>query len=151
MRDQRGASLIVLVLILAIVGLTVWFVVNRIAASSVERLADIGVPLDETDQQVTMADMKVIGDAIRLMQADTGSPPTTLIDLQVKGYLQRVPTTDGWGNAWAYSTGRSSFELHSLGSDGRVGPAPPQPWTGGSHACDLIMVNGQFTQAPSGS
>ena len=29
------------------------------------------------------------------------------------------------------------------------GPPPPEPWTHGSHACDLVMTNGQFTQAPS--
>ena len=148
MRNQRGASLIVLVLVLAIVGLTVWLVVSY-TSNSLDALAGAGAPLDDTNRQRTLADMKVIGDAIRLMQADSGDLPTSLAGLVAGGYLVTVPTTDGWGNALVYMTSSSGFELHSLGSDGRAGPAPPQPWTSGSHACDLIMTNGQFTQAPS--
>jgi hypothetical protein len=84
------------------------------------------------------------------MQTDTGKLPLALSDLTAGGYLASVPAVDGWGNAWVYSNEGSSFSLRSLGSDGRAGPAAPDSWTRGSYACDLILTNGQFTQAPGG-
>jgi hypothetical protein len=93
--------------------------------------------------------MKAIGDALRLMQADTGSYPAMLSALQDAGRLAVAPTADAWGNAWSYETTDTGFELRSLGADGRPGPPPPDPWSGGSYACDLVMVNGVFTQAPA--
>jgi type II secretory pathway pseudopilin PulG len=149
MRNERGASLIVLLLVLAIVGLSAWLVLSRYVGGSVDALAGAGMPLDETRQQRTITDMRTIGQAIALMRADSGAYPANLADLEASGFLARVPAVDGWGNAWSYTAGPNGFTLVSLGEDGRAGPAPPQPWTGGSHACDLVMTNGQFTQAPS--
>jgi hypothetical protein len=148
MRNERGASLIALLLALVIVGGTAWLVIGRYIDSSVGALADSGMPLDETRRQRTITDMRVIGQALTLMQADGGAYPANLAELEAGGFLVRVPAVDGWGNAWSYTTGPNGFTLVSLGEDGRDGPPPPQPWTTGSHACDLIMTNGQFTQIP---
>ena len=151
MRKEHGASLIVVLLALAIAGLATWLVISRFAEDSVGLLADSGAPLDETKRTRTLADMQAIGRAIDTMRADKGSYPANFAELEAAGYLQVVPPTDGWGNAWVYTTGAASgFTLTSLGSDGAAGPTPPQPWTGGSYPCDLVMKNGQIIQAPAG-
>lgn len=151
MPNQRGASLIVVLLALAIAGLALWLVISRFAEDSVGLLAESGAPLDETNRTRTLADMQAIGGANAVMRADTGRYAANLAALQERGYLERVPMNDGWGTAWVYVTGRSgsAFVLTSMGSDGAAGPAPPDPWVGGSYACDLIMENGQLTQAPT--
>ena len=149
MRNERGTSLIAIVLGLVILGLSAGLVISRYANSSVDALAGSGAPLDETRRQRTITDMRAIGQAIALMRADRGAYPENLAELETAGFFVRVPAVDGWGNAWSYSTGPNGFTLVSLGEDGRAGPPPPQPWTGGSHACDLVMTNGQFTQAPT--
>jgi len=151
MRKERGASLIALLLVLAIAGLVMWLVISRFAEDSVELFGESGAPLDETKRTRTLADMQAIGRAIDLMRADKGSYPANLAELEAEGYLVIVPPNDGWGNAWTYTTGSASgFTLVSLGSDAAAGPMPPQPWTTGSYACDLVMKNGQMTQAPAG-
>lgn len=149
MRSEDGVSLIALLIVLVVLAVGLYVLISRTAENSVGALAGAGAPLDETKRQRTLADMRAIGDAIRLMQADTGRPPANLAALEAGGYLETVPAADGWGNAFTYTTGPDGFELRSLGSDGRAGPPPPQPWTGGSYACDLIMANGQLTQAPA--
>ena len=149
MRNERGVALIVILLALAIVGLVAWLVISRYAENTVELLADSGAPLDETKRTRTLADMQAIGRALGLMQADKGSYPASIVELEAAGYLEIIPSNDGWGNAWVYSTGASGFTLTSLGSDGATGPAPPEPWTRGAYPCDLIMENGQIVQAPA--
>lgn len=149
MRNERGTSLISIVLGLVILGIGGGVVLSRYANDSVDALAGAGMPLDETRRQRTITDMRTLGQAIALMQADRGAYPATLAELETAGYFVRVPTVDGWGNAFAYSTGPNGFTLVSLGEDGRAGPPPPQPWTNGSHACDLVMTNGVFTQVPA--
>lgn len=148
MRDERGASLIALLLALVIAFLALWLIISKTAENSVGALAGAGAPLDETKRQRTIADMQAIGRANALMRADTGSYAGSLDDLEAGGYLVKVPAIDGWGNPWIYTSGNGSFTLTSLGADGDAGPVPPTPWTGGSHACDLTMTNGQLVQAP---
>ncbi len=149
MRDERGASLIALLLALVIVALALWLIISRTADIRIDALAGAGAPLDETKRQRTIADMQAIGRANALMRADTGSYAGSLADLEDGGYLEKVPAADGWGNGFVYVMGSGSFELTSLGADGAAGPTPPSPWTGGSHVCDLIMLNGQIVQAPA--
>lgn len=148
MGNERGTSLIGIVLGLVILGLGAGLVISRYVNDSVDALAGAGMPLDETRRQRTITDMRTIGQAIAFMQADRGAYPANLAELETAGFFVSLPAVDGWGNAWDYSTGPNGFTLVSLGEDGRAGPPPPQPWTSGSHACDLVMSNGVFTQAP---
>jgi hypothetical protein len=136
--------------VLALLAVGLYLIISRTAQDSVDALAGAGAPLDETRRQRTLADMRAIRDAIRLMQADTGAPPSSFAALEAGGYLASVPANDGWGNPFVYVAGRTEYEITSLGSDGRAGPAAPQPWISGSYACDLVLHNGEFTQAPSG-
>ena len=148
---QRGAALIGLLLALVISGFLAWYVLNTYLGSSAEPSgAEIGLssPMDHTSQQRTISDMQAIGRAITMAFADTGEYPANLAKLQERGYFVRVPAADAWGGAWTYTTGRDGYQLVSLGADGRAGPAPPSPWTSGSYESDLILKNGQLTQAP---
>jgi hypothetical protein len=152
MLDERGIGLIAVLIALGIAGVALWLTITYMAADGVDLLAESGAPLDETNRTRTLADMQVIGRANEAMRADTGRYAATLAALEEGGYLERVPTTDGWGSPWTYLTGRSGtvFELVSLGADRAHGPPPPDPWIDGSYACDLTMENGQLTQAPTG-
>ncbi len=95
-----------------------------------------------------MADMRNMATANGRMRIDTGRYAQSLSQLAENGYLQVVPPTDGWGNAWVYSTGGDTYTITSLGSDGARGPAPPPDWVGEPDDPDIILTNGQFTQAP---
>ncbi len=149
MPNERGASLIVLLLAFVILGLGLWLLISRTAENRVDAFAAAGVPLDETRRQRTLADMRAIGQANELMRADTGSYAATLAGLEAGQYLASVPSTDAWGNPWVYARENGGFRLTSLGADGMPGPSPPLPWTMGAYACDLIMRSGQMVQAPA--
>jgi hypothetical protein len=151
--QERGASLIVLVIGLLIVGLVAWIVLSRLQQSrDLPGSEELGAaaPMAQAGQQRTITDMRAIGRAISFLQVDTGTYPRELAELERGGYMTVVPTTDGWGHAWAYEATEDAYTLTSLGADGRPGPPPPSPWTSGAYDCDLVMVNGQITQGPSG-
>ncbi len=149
--DARGSSLIGILIVLVIGGFISWYAMTTYLDSAADSsLPGAGAPLDETKRQTTMADMQTIGRTIQLMQADTGSTPARLAELQEGGYLVRVPVRDGWGTAWVYTMGRDGFTLTSLGADGLAGPAPPVDWTSGAYDADIVLRNGQFVQAPAG-
>lgn len=152
-RPESGSSLIVLIVAIVVIGLAAWIVMSRMQQSSdfagSEGLG-VAAPTDQARQQRTISDMQVIGRAVSLMRADTGAHPQTLVELERGRYLALVPSTDAWGNAWVYEAGEDGYTLASLGADGRPGPAPPVPWTTGAYDCDLVLINGQVTQGPSG-
>jgi hypothetical protein len=153
LKNERGASLVVLVIALVVVGLLTWMVMSRMRHSSQSAgPAELGgaAPLTQAGQQRTLSDLRSIGRALSMMQVDTGAYPQELSELHDGGYLALVPATDGWRNAWVYETEEDGYTLTSLGADGRPGPAPPSPWISGAYDCDLVLTNGQITQGPSG-
>jgi len=105
---------------------------------------------DQGWQRRTMADMRNMATANATMRIDTGRYAQSLAELAENGYMRVVPPTDGWGNAWLYTTGADTYTITSLGSDGARGPAPPPNWVRGPDDPDIILTNGQFTQAPTG-
>jgi hypothetical protein len=150
---ERGASLIVLVIGLVIVGLAAWIVLSQLQESrDLPGSEELGAaaPIAQAGQQRTFADMRAIGRALSFMQVDTGAYPQELAELERGGYLELVPETDGWGNGWVYAVGPNGYTLTSLGADGRPGPGPPSPWITGAYDCDLLLTNGQITQGPTG-
>ena len=150
-RNQAGSGLIGLLIVLVISGFITWYAVTMYLDTAADSsLPGSATPLDETRRQTTMAEMQTIGRTIQIMQADSGSLPATLAELQAGGYLVQVPAGDGWGTAWVYTMGRDGFTLTSLGSDGRAGPAPPVDWRSGAYDADIVLRNGQFVQAPAG-
>lgn len=152
-RKESGSALVVLVLALVVVGLLSWIVISRLQQGSdpaTEGLPGGAAPMDHSRQQRTMTDMRALGQALSAIYVASGAYPRSLDEIETGGYLAQVPATDAWGNPWRYEPSPQAFILTSLGSDGREGPAPPAPWTQGAYDCDLVMVNGQMAQAPSG-
>ncbi len=136
-RQEGGFSLIELLIVVAIIGI--------IATIAVPQLLDA---IDRGRQRRTMADMRNIATANGTYRVDLGTYPTALANLQPT-YMQVTPAADGWGTAWTYAGG-VTYTLTSNGSDGATGPAPPSPWINDPYTSDLILTNGQFTQAPTG-
>jgi hypothetical protein len=101
-------------------------------------------------QRRTMADMRNVATANFVMREDTGRYAQNLAELAENEYLRVAPTTDGWGNAYVYMTGANTYTLTSLGSDGAAGPAPPRVWLDEPYDPDIVLTDGQFTQAPTG-
>ncbi|MFQ5742506.1 MAG: type II secretion system protein GspG [Acidobacteriota bacterium] len=149
----EGFSLIGILIVLAVV-LVVALAVTKQYSGLGARDPATGVPLneistlDQARQQRTLSDMQAIATANAAIYAETGAYASSLADLESRRLLVKVPK-DGWGNDWTYEVGRNSYTLTSLGADGAPGPKPPAAWRGGSWEVDLILTNGQFTQAPS--
>ena len=121
--------------------------VVSVAACDPEQLVE---QRDQGWQRRTMADMRNMATANATIRIDTGRYAQSLAELAEKGYLLVVPPTDGWGNVWVYTTGADTYTITSLGSDGAGGPAPPANWVREPDDPDIILTNGQFTQAPTG-
>ena len=134
----RGFSLVELLVTLAVLGL--------LAAIVVPQLMDA---LHRSRQRRTMAEMRALATANSAHRIDTGAYATARADLEPL-YMVEVPVVDAWGNSWTYSLSNDVYTLTSRGSDGAPGPAPPTPWINAPYEPDLILTNGNFSQAPSG-
>jgi len=139
LRRDEGFSLIELLIVVAIIGI--------IAAIAVPQLMNA---MDRGRQRRSMADMRNIATANGTHRVDLGTYAANLAALSPT-YMQVAPNDDGWGNAWVYSTGADTYTIQSLGSDGAAGPAPPATWINEPYDPDIVLVDGQFTQAPTGS
>ena len=139
LRRDEGFSLIELLIVVAIIGI--------IAAIAVPQLMNA---MDRGRQRRSMADMRNIATANGTYRIDTSAYATTLAGL-TPAYMQVTPTNDGWGTNWGYvfNAGNDTYTITSLGSDGTTGPAAPTPWINDPYTPDIVLVNGQFTQAPS--
>jgi general secretion pathway protein G len=136
--NDRGFSLIELLIVLAVVG-----VLSGIAVPQLLRA------YERSRQRVSMADMRSIAAANATYHVDSGAFPATFADLMPE-YLNPVPPADAWNNAWAYERASDDdYVLTSYGQGGASGPAAPDPWTGDPFEADLILTNGAFTQAPT--
>ncbi|HJO02746.1 MAG TPA: hypothetical protein QGG47_02090 [Acidobacteriota bacterium] len=103
---------------------------------------------DRARQRGTLADMRTIAAANGTHAVDTGDYADSFADL-TPYYLGTVPPIDRWGYAWSYEHTDTSYTLSSQGSDGLSGPAAPTGWDGDPFECDLVVMNGTFTQAPA--
>ena len=138
-RRDEGFSLIELLIVVAIIGI--------IAAIAVPQLMNA---MDRGRQRRSMADMRNIATANGTLRVDTGSYGATLGALSPT-YMQVAPAADGWGTAWGYSTGADTYTITSAGSDATAGaPVAPVPWINDPYDPDIILTDGQFTQAPTG-
>jgi type II secretion system protein G len=138
LRRDEGFSLIELLIVVAIIGI--------IAAIAVPQLMNA---MDRGRQRRSMADMRNIATANGTMRVDTGSYAANLAAL-APTYMQVAPANDGWGNGFVYSTGADTYTITSQGSDGAAGPAPPATWINDPYDPDIVLTDGQFTQAPTG-
>ena len=143
--QPKGPS--TLVIVLAVMAVVFVFGVMIIAAIAIPQFLNAA---DRGRQRRSMADMRNVATANGTMRVDTGRYATSLSELQEGGYMQVAPLNDGWGNPFGYVTGSDTYTITSLGSDGAAGPAPPNPWINDPYDPDIVLTDGQFTQAPRG-
>ena len=143
-RNQKGFTLIELLIVVAIIG-----IIAAIAIPNFLSAADRG------KQKRTMADMRSVSAAIESYSVDQGAYPAAadmreLAEILSPAHIMSCPQVDGWGNALGFersSTG--GYLLRSRGKDG----VPEIEFQGGStgdYDCDIILVDGEFTQWPEG-
>ena len=122
MYNQKGFTLIELMLVVIIIGVLVSMVVPRLVGRS-----------EEARVSAAKADIHAnISVALDLFELDNGKYPATLDDLRAqpagatnwKGpYLKRKPK-DPWGNPYVYrypGEQNPDYDLYSYGSDGKEG------------------------------
>jgi len=121
--NQRGFTLIEVLVVIIILGLIAALVVPRITGR-----------LDEAKVEATKIQMRAIKDALEQYKLDNGTYPTTEQGLKAlvekpntrplpsrwRPYLDKLPQ-DAWGRDFVYlSPGiNRPFELRSLGADGK--------------------------------
>ena len=140
-RDQKGFSLIELLIVVAIIGI--------IAAIAVPQLMNA---MDRGRQRRSMADMRNIATAAGTFRVDTGAYPAALANL-VPLYMQVTPEKDGWGFDYVWTEGAPAagdYTIECLGSDSAQAPDPAPPWINEPYEGDIMLINGMFTQAPTG-
>jgi general secretion pathway protein G len=126
-RDQRGFTLIEIMVVLIIIGLLAGIVVPKLIGRT-----------DEAKKTKAQVQIKNIESALDLYKLDSGSYPTTEQGLsslverptigeipkgwKEGGYLDKMPK-DSWGNLYVYlSPGvHGDYDLYSYGADGEEG------------------------------
>jgi general secretion pathway protein G len=128
-RKQKGFTLVELMIVIIILA-----VLTGIAIPSYLALRN------RARIQATRSEMANVGSAIEMFAADTDLYPLTAnypAGITGGGYMNPVPGTDAWGNAYVYvSADGSTYTLTSLGSDGAAG--------GTGSAADIVLTDGQL-------
>ncbi len=123
--QQRGFTLIEIMVVIVILGVLASLVVPRIMSRP-----------DEARAVAAKQDIATLMQALKLYKLDNRSYPTTVQGLQAlverptsepqpdnwKPYLERLPT-DPWGQAYQYLNPglRGEVDVMSFGADGRAG------------------------------
>ena len=124
MKNERGFTLIEILLVVIIIGILVSLVAPRLAGRS-----------EEARKQAAKADIDGgIALAIDLYEVDNGQYPSKLDDLVMKSsgaanwkgpYLKKGVPKDPWGSPYVYSFpgthNTESYDLYSLGRDKQEG------------------------------
>ena len=139
--DWRTPALILAITIVGLAALVA--IIGMVTAIAVPQLMNA---MDRGRQRRTIGNMLNFATANATMHDETGQYANSLADLA--GYMQMTTFNDGWGNALIYRREGDGYSIMSLGSDGSVGPPPPRSWINDPYDPDIIMQNGQFTQAP---
>ena len=125
MRNQRGFTLIEILVVVMILGLLISLVAPRIMGRT-----------DEARVIKAMADIRALEEGLNLYKLDSGVYPTTEQGLRAlveeptsrplprrwreQGYMERVPL-DPWDSRLLYASDGRSYVLRSLGADGEEG------------------------------
>ncbi len=122
---MRGFTLIEIVVVVVIIGLLAAMVAPRVMKRT-----------DDAKIVRVANDIRAIEASLNLYKLDNFNYPSTEQGLQALvtqptgtpeaknwkqgGYLRNVPK-DPWGNDYQYTSDSSSFDLYSLGADGKTG------------------------------
>lgn len=126
-REEKGFTLIEIMVVLIIIGLLAGIVVPKLMGRT-----------EEAKRTKTMVQIKNLQSSIDLYRLDSGSYPTTDQGLQALvekpaigeipkkwkegGYIDKIPK-DAWGNNYVYiSPGvHGEYDIYSYGADGEEG------------------------------
>lgn len=121
----EGFTLVEILMVVVIIGILLVLVVPNV----VNRVDDARIVAAQHD-------LRAIGNALQLYRLDNGHYPSTQQGLAAlvtrpsgrpeprnwgpEPYLKKVPI-DQWGNEFVYSNSGRTFDLYSMGEDGREG------------------------------
>jgi general secretion pathway protein G len=124
-RTQSGFTLIEILVVVVIIGIIASLVVPNFVGRD-----------DQARVAAAKNDLRAIANALEMYRMDNGHYPSTAQGLEAlvtrpsgfpeprnyneSGYLRRNPV-DPWNNAFVYASNGRSFELFSLGANGREG------------------------------
>ncbi len=103
-----------------------------------------------------LGDMRTLGSAITAYEKANGAlppllgrhPVRDLAPYLVPTYIRVLPDTDTWNQPFLCVFANGSYEVWSLGADGRDGPnqidGPTEGW-----AADVVLRNGVFVRYPA--
>jgi general secretion pathway protein G len=142
----------VAVAVIVVTLLGVVFVAGIVAAIAIPNFLQA---VDRGKQKRTLAEIRSIAAAVEAYATDHGLYPTApdlaaLERLLEPRYIRNVARVDGWNHPIEYLPGPGvGYTLRSPGKDGVVETTP----VGGptlDFDCDIVLVNGEFTQWPDG-
>jgi len=143
-RNSKGFTLIELLIVVAIIGI--------IAAIAIPNLLNA---IDRGKQKRSMADLRSIGTASEAYAVDNNHYPIGAIaavePVLEPVYIKNLPLVDGWNGAVDYDgqAGGIGYTVKSWGKDSAEEGSPAGQATG-DFDCDIIFIDGQFTQWPEG-
>ncbi|HEY7160616.1 MAG TPA: prepilin-type N-terminal cleavage/methylation domain-containing protein [Acidobacteriota bacterium] len=149
--NKKGFTLIELLIVVAIIGI--------IAAIAIPNLLNA---IQRGKQKRTMADMRAVGTAVEAFAVDNNRYPddassvSNITDDIEPIYIKKVPTGDGWQQAFDYTsspdTAAQSYSIQSYGKN-REQEAPCNNAYKGittNFNNDICFSQGSFTMFPEG-
>jgi len=143
-RNSKGFTLIELLIVVAIIGI--------IAAIAIPNLLNA---IDRGKQKRTMADIRSIGTASEAYAVDNNFYPigdlAAVEPVLEPIYIKNLPAADGWNGAMDFEGAALGvgYTVKSFGKDAQEEGSPAGDKTN-DFDCDIIFIEGQFTQWPEG-
>ncbi|WP_227765939.1 type II secretion system protein GspG [Zhaonella formicivorans] len=105
LKDEKGFTLIELMVVVVIIGILAAIAVPAFSNSS-----------DKAKVSKAKADLRTLESALAVYYAENNFYPNSLNDLVTGKYIKRLPK-DPWDNDYVYSISSGSYNLYSKGSD----------------------------------